>query len=240
MGSLLGDWPSFDPHNFSQLRPSDPSNPSKMTPVTYHPTHDRTLPPPNQVMSSEAKNILLRHMYEGSKELRPKRPASELLTPEHGNKHPRASASDTPPTSDTTAGGESKISVTEATANSTALKDSNDDNKKQDEEDPAVSNIQRTIRRAERFGIPVQLSEDEKRPSRVQRFGIESTVHGSDALKTSEEQKRKATEEPTRKASAEWFGLVQSEPVAGAAKKKTRLARFGSATKTDPLEADNQ
>jgi DET1- and DDB1-associated protein 1 len=25
---LLGDWPSFDPHNFSQLRPSDPSNPS--------------------------------------------------------------------------------------------------------------------------------------------------------------------------------------------------------------------
>ncbi|CAL5437541.1 unnamed protein product [Camellia sinensis] len=97
MGSLLGDWPSFDPHNFSQLRPSDPSNPSKMTPVTYHPTHDRTLPPPNQVISSEAKNILLRHMYEGSKELRPKRPASELLTPEHGNKHPRASASDTPP-----------------------------------------------------------------------------------------------------------------------------------------------
>ncbi|CAL5442615.1 unnamed protein product [Camellia sinensis] len=35
-----------------------------MTPVTYHPTHDRTLPPPNQVISSEAKNILLRHMYE--------------------------------------------------------------------------------------------------------------------------------------------------------------------------------
>lgn len=28
MGSLLGDWPSFDPHNFSQVRPSDPSSPS--------------------------------------------------------------------------------------------------------------------------------------------------------------------------------------------------------------------
>ena len=28
MGSLFGDWPSFDPHNFSQLRPSDPSSPS--------------------------------------------------------------------------------------------------------------------------------------------------------------------------------------------------------------------
>ncbi|MBA0796191.1 hypothetical protein Gohar_006979 [Gossypium harknessii] len=28
MGSMLGNLPSFDPHNFSQLRPSDPSNPS--------------------------------------------------------------------------------------------------------------------------------------------------------------------------------------------------------------------
>ncbi|ESR52709.1 hypothetical protein CICLE_v10023047mg [Citrus x clementina] len=48
MGSMLGDWPSFDPHNFSQLRPSDPSNPSKLTPATYRPTHSRTLPPPDQ------------------------------------------------------------------------------------------------------------------------------------------------------------------------------------------------
>ena len=28
MESIFGDWPSYDPHNFSQLRPSDPSNPS--------------------------------------------------------------------------------------------------------------------------------------------------------------------------------------------------------------------
>ncbi|TXG50569.1 hypothetical protein EZV62_023093 [Acer yangbiense] len=48
MGSMLGEFPSFDPHNFSQLRPSDPSNPSKMTPATYRPTHNRTLPPPDQ------------------------------------------------------------------------------------------------------------------------------------------------------------------------------------------------
>ncbi|KAJ9706029.1 hypothetical protein PVL29_001544 [Vitis rotundifolia] len=54
MGSTLGDWPSFDPHNFSQLRPSDPSNPSKMIPATYHPTHDRTLPPPDQVETKES------------------------------------------------------------------------------------------------------------------------------------------------------------------------------------------
>ncbi|CAL5388071.1 unnamed protein product [Camellia sinensis] len=141
-----------------------------------------------------------------------------------------------PSTSDTDSltkdGGESKISATEAAANSTALKDSNDDNKQKDEEDPAVSNIQRKIRRAERFGMPVQLSEEEKRNSRAQRFGIGSTVHGSDALKKSEEQKRKAR--------AERFGIVQSEPVDEAAKKKARLARFGAATKTDPLEEDKK
>ncbi|MBA0736832.1 hypothetical protein Gogos_010322 [Gossypium gossypioides] len=48
MGSMLGNLPSFDSHNFSQLRPSDPSNPSKIVPSTYRPTHSRTLPPPNQ------------------------------------------------------------------------------------------------------------------------------------------------------------------------------------------------
>ncbi|KAJ3689631.1 hypothetical protein LUZ61_018795 [Rhynchospora tenuis] len=69
MGSLLGDWPSFDPHNFSQLRPADPTaQPSKLTPVTYHPTHNRTLPPPNQVITTESKNILLRQFYQKSEE----------------------------------------------------------------------------------------------------------------------------------------------------------------------------
>ncbi|URE02888.1 DET1- and DDB1-associated protein 1 [Musa troglodytarum] len=68
MGSLLGDWPSYDPHNFSQLRPADPSaqpsvcvslpldssSPYKLTPATYHPTHNRTLPPPNQVATKKS------------------------------------------------------------------------------------------------------------------------------------------------------------------------------------------
>ncbi|KAK6947840.1 DET1- and DDB1-associated protein 1, N-terminal [Dillenia turbinata] len=115
MGSMLGDWPSFDPHNFSQLRPSDPSNPSKITPATYHPTHSRALPPPDQdvmsatsiccvvanqsyivfaVISTDAKNILLRHIYQRAEEkLRPKRAASENLTPEHGCKQARPSSS---------------------------------------------------------------------------------------------------------------------------------------------------
>ncbi|XP_042481647.1 DET1- and DDB1-associated protein 1 [Macadamia integrifolia] len=95
MGSMLGDWPSFDPHNFSQIRPSDPSNPSKLMPATYHPTHNRTVPPPNQVISTEATNILLRQFYQQAEEkLRPKRAASENLTPEHRFKQPRGSFPD--------------------------------------------------------------------------------------------------------------------------------------------------
>ncbi|XP_062074425.1 DET1- and DDB1-associated protein 1 isoform X1 [Humulus lupulus] len=94
MGSMLGDWPSYNPHNFSQLRPSDPSSPS-MTLATYHPTHNQTLPPPDQVITTESKNILLRHMYQRAEEkLRPKRAASEHLLPEHGCKQPRASVQD--------------------------------------------------------------------------------------------------------------------------------------------------
>ncbi|KAK7244568.1 hypothetical protein RIF29_39392 [Crotalaria pallida] len=92
MDSMLGNWPSCDPHNFSQFRPSDPYSSSKMTPATYHPTHNRTLPPPDQVISTEAKNILLRHIYQRAEEkLKPKRAASDNLLPEHGCKQPRVS-----------------------------------------------------------------------------------------------------------------------------------------------------
>ncbi|XP_027914247.1 DET1- and DDB1-associated protein 1 isoform X1 [Vigna unguiculata] len=93
MESVLGNWPSYDPHNFSQLRPSDPSSSSKIAPATYHPTHSRTLPPPDQVISTEAKNILLRHIYQHAEEkLKPKRAASDNLLPEHGCKQPRVSS----------------------------------------------------------------------------------------------------------------------------------------------------
>jgi Det1 complexing ubiquitin ligase len=34
MGSLLGDWPSFDPHNFSQFHPADPTaQPTVISPI---------------------------------------------------------------------------------------------------------------------------------------------------------------------------------------------------------------
>ncbi|XP_022958597.1 DET1- and DDB1-associated protein 1-like isoform X1 [Cucurbita pepo subsp. pepo] len=96
MGSMLGDLPSYDPHNFSQLRPSDPSTPSKMIPATYHPTHSRTLPPLDQVINTEPKNILLRHIYQHTEQKsRTKRPAVEHPMPEHGSKQPRASTANT-------------------------------------------------------------------------------------------------------------------------------------------------
>ncbi|KAL3818021.1 hypothetical protein ACJIZ3_003926 [Penstemon smallii] len=93
---MFGSWPSFNPHYFSQLKPNDPSSPSRMTPITYRPTHDRTLPPPDQVIGSEPKNILLRHFYEHAEEkMRLKRRASsDDLTPERASKLPRASAPD--------------------------------------------------------------------------------------------------------------------------------------------------
>ncbi|KAK3150332.1 hypothetical protein QOZ80_3AG0231910 [Eleusine coracana subsp. coracana] len=94
MGSAQGGWPSYNPQNFSQLVPADPSSqPSNITPVTYIATHT-TDPPPNQVITTEAKNILLRHFYQKSEEkLRPKRAAPDNLAPENNNKLPRGSQS---------------------------------------------------------------------------------------------------------------------------------------------------
>eukprot|EP00850_Spirogloea_muscicola_P009572 SM000054S18058 [mRNA] locus=s54:164321:164796:- [translate_table: standard] len=35
----------------------------QLTAATYHATHDRTQPPPHQVIATEATNILIRHFY---------------------------------------------------------------------------------------------------------------------------------------------------------------------------------
>ncbi|KAL4383794.1 hypothetical protein GQ457_15G009160 [Hibiscus cannabinus] len=94
MGSLLGGLPSVDPHNFTQRHPSGHPVPCKPTPVTFRPTHNQTLPPPDQVITTEAKNILIRNFYQQAEEKsRPKRAATEQLIPEHGCKQVRASTS---------------------------------------------------------------------------------------------------------------------------------------------------
>ncbi|KAA0044051.1 hypothetical protein IC582_009480 [Cucumis melo] len=82
----------------------------------------------------------------------------------------------------------------------------------------SVFDIFKKIRRAERFGIPVRLSEAEKRFSRAERFGIDS-VCGPDEMAKAEELKRKAR--------AERFELLTlSMATDEEAKKKARLARF--------------
>ncbi|CAL9176406.1 unnamed protein product [Musa hybrid cultivar] len=101
MGSLLGDWPSYDPHNFSQLRPADPSaQPSvcvslSQTHAPPRPPFDSSSPLILSLISNEARNILLRHFYQKSEEkFRPKRAASDHLTSEHNCKQPRAAYAD--------------------------------------------------------------------------------------------------------------------------------------------------
>uniref|UniRef100_A0A6N2N0P6 THO1-MOS11 C-terminal domain-containing protein n=1 Tax=Salix viminalis TaxID=40686 RepID=A0A6N2N0P6_SALVM len=88
-----------------------------------------------------------------------------------------------------------------------------------------VTDIEKKIRRAERFGITVQLSEQEKR----------NTPQGSesDSVKKSEELKRKAR--------AERFG-IPVPPVASdeETKKKVRLERFAPAAKTNAQEEDKR
>ncbi|KAK9733473.1 hypothetical protein RND81_04G069900 [Saponaria officinalis] len=85
------------------------------------------------------------------------------------------------------------------------------------------NDIDKKMKRAERFGVPVLMSEEEKRNSRAERFG---TVTGPKVSKSEEELKRKAR--------AERFGI----PVPSAdqeEKKKARIERFGSVMKTDDV-----
>ncbi|XP_068637951.1 protein MODIFIER OF SNC1 11-like [Aristolochia californica] len=95
-----------------------------------------------------------------------------------------------------------------------------------------ISDLQKKFRRAERFGVPVQLSEAEKRNSRAERFGTATTICGSMELKKLEEQKRKAR--------AERFGFTSQPTVDEEAKKKARFERFAQGPKLDPLEDDKR
>ncbi|KAG6744067.1 hypothetical protein POTOM_052776 [Populus tomentosa] len=110
-----------------------------------------------------------------------------------------------------------------------------------------VTDIEKKIRRAERFGITVQLSEQEKRNSRAERYKIcfffvfgTSTGTGSTA-QGSETDSVKKSEELKRKARAERFG-IPVPPAASdeEAKKKSRVERFTPAAKSNTLEEDKR
>ncbi|PPD78121.1 hypothetical protein GOBAR_DD24965 [Gossypium barbadense] len=89
MGSLLGVLPSFDPFNFNQLRPSDPSNPCMDTveklKFMQHLVHGIAIC--NYFFLSSSEKFLTAFPLQ----LRPKRAATEHLIPEHGCKQAKAS-----------------------------------------------------------------------------------------------------------------------------------------------------
>ncbi|KAF8396658.1 hypothetical protein HHK36_018282 [Tetracentron sinense] len=107
-----------------------------------------------------------------------------------------------------------------------------------------ISNLQQKIRRAERFGMPMQLLEEENRNSRAERFGTGSTSRGSDELKKSEEQKREAPGQIGLFLSlytrGYTFGLPSESGADGEAKKKARLIRFSQVPKTYTVEEDKK
>ncbi|KAJ6316370.1 hypothetical protein OIU78_019622 [Salix suchowensis] len=70
-----------------------------------------------------------------------------------------------------------------------------------------VTDIEKKIRRAERFGITVQLSEQEKRNTRAERFGTGTGTGTGSTAQGSESDSVKKSEELKRKARAERFGI---------------------------------
>ncbi|KAG0463729.1 hypothetical protein HPP92_019798 [Vanilla planifolia] len=96
---------------------------------------------------------------------------------------------------------------------------------------PPASTLEKKIRRAERFGVPVQLSEEEKRNSRAERFGTALPSAAKDVV-VSEEQKRKAR--------AERFGLAGDSSADEDAKKKARLERFSQDPKPNSVEEEKR
>jgi len=98
------------------------------------------------------------------------------------------------------------------------------------------SDLERRQRRAERFGVSVQMSEEEKRRVRAARFGGSST--DAPEAKSSGVGVTKVEEEKKRKARAERFGLpVSSIADNEEAKKKARSVRFGLDIEEEKKEA---
>ncbi|KAJ4908889.1 Protein MODIFIER OF SNC1 11 [Raphanus sativus] len=102
-----------------------------------------------------------------------------------------------------------------------------------------ADDIQKKIRRAERFGVSVKLTEEEKRNSRAERFGTVAAVKDSQGTKKAEELKRKARADrfgvPALSSTTKVDSTEEEE-----AKKKARLARFGNGSKVDSAEDDKR
>uniref|UniRef100_A0A0D9VNX7 DET1- and DDB1-associated protein 1 domain-containing protein n=1 Tax=Leersia perrieri TaxID=77586 RepID=A0A0D9VNX7_9ORYZ len=89
MGSSLGGWPSYNPQNFSQVVPADPSaQPLRLT--SQH-TGQIHLP----VKESFKLTVGTWNLpIENDIDLRPKRAAPDNLTPQNNGKQPRGPVAD--------------------------------------------------------------------------------------------------------------------------------------------------
>ena len=155
------------------------------------------------------------------------------------NKNDNPSAEENPKTMDSTDQVQNPPAAASVSPTAVGLKKEDDDPKTNvapvspsSANDAPVTDVQKKIRRAERFGMPVQLSEQEKRNSRAERFGTAPQTHGSESKKS---------EELKRRARAERFGLPVPTTVSDEeAKKKARAARFAPYSKTDTVEEDKK
>ncbi|XP_038972867.1 protein MODIFIER OF SNC1 11-like isoform X3 [Phoenix dactylifera] len=108
---------------------------------------------------------------------------------------------------------------------------------------PPATDLEKKLRRAERFGMSVQLSEEEKRSARAQRFGTGPISSGKTVEGKLEEQKRKARAERSHLACHcrnQLFGLTGYSPADEEAKKKARLERFIQNPEPDALEEEKR
>ncbi|KAK6126046.1 hypothetical protein DH2020_040160 [Rehmannia glutinosa] len=80
----------------------------------------------------------------------------------------------------------------------------------------AVTDIDKKMKRAERFGMPVQMTEEEKRNSRAERFGIG--------------QSDPSDEEAKKKARLARFGSISKTDSVEEDKKKARAISLQSST----------
>ncbi|XP_028776000.1 protein MODIFIER OF SNC1 11 [Neltuma alba] len=98
--------------------------------------------------------------------------------------------------------------------------------------DAPLTDVQKKMRRAERFGISVQLCRQEKRNSRVERFGPGSTLQASSTSRSNDLKGR---------AREERFGITHSSTADDdKPRKKARLPSFAPVSTIDPMEEEKR
>eukprot|EP00249_Psilotum_nudum_P012972 c24079_g1_i2 orf=564-1205(-) len=103
-----------------------------------------------------------------------------------------------------------KAEETPASVPKYARQEANESNRNVAVTSGLLTDLERKQKRAQRFGVELQVSEQEKWRLRAERFGMQGQRHGD------------KTESEKRQARAARFGIVDEE-----AKKKARSERFG-------------